>query len=229
MNNIAIIPARSGSKGLKNKNIKLLNGKPLLAYTIEAAIESKCFDVIFVSTDSREYAKIAIQYGAEVPFLRNKKNAKDKSSSWDVVKETLNNYHCLGKDFNTFMLLQPTSPLRTSKDIKNAYKLLDKMQANSIVSICESDAAPETLYKLNNNLFLSNIFENNNCNKRRQDMNKYYRFNGAIYLSKVDTFIKNNSIYSKGCYGYLMKKNNSIDIDDSIDFRFAETLIKDNK
>ena len=120
MRNIAIIPARSGSKGIKDKNIKLLNGKPLLAYSIEAAIKSKCFDTVFVSTDSIKYAEIAKQYGAEVPFLRSKKNSKDKSSAWDAVYETLLNYKNMGMNFDSFMYLQPTSPLRTEKNIKEA-------------------------------------------------------------------------------------------------------------
>lgn len=97
MNNLAIIPARSGSKGLKNKNIKLLDGKPLLAYTIEAAIDSGVFDEVMVSTDSEEYAKIAIEYGAKVPFLRSQENSKDTSSSWDVVFEVLEFYRHQGK------------------------------------------------------------------------------------------------------------------------------------
>ena len=96
MKNIAIIPARSGSKGLKDKNIRLLNGKPLLAYTIEAALKSKCYDTVMVSTDSKKYAKIAKEYGAEVPFLRGDENSKDNASPWEVVKEVLLKYKELG-------------------------------------------------------------------------------------------------------------------------------------
>ena len=224
--NIAIIPARSGSKGLKNKNIKLLNGKPLLAYSIEAAINSKCFDVVMVSTDSKKYAKIAKEYGANVPFLRSKDNSRDKSTSWDVVKEVLDEYQKRGYVFDTFMLLQPTSPLRTSKDIKEAYKLLKDKKANSIVSICEAENVPENLYKLKDNLYLSNFLKNKSNSIRRQDREKYYRFNGAIYLSKIEYFKKHNDIYSGKCYGYLMEDISSIDIDSSLDFKIAETLIK---
>ena len=115
MKAIAIIPARSGSKGLKDKNIKLLNGKPLIYYTIKAALDSNCFDEVYVSTDSEKYRDIAIECGASVPFLRNTENAGDKSSSWDVVRECLAKYKEIGKDFDCFMLLQPTSPLKQSK------------------------------------------------------------------------------------------------------------------
>ena len=139
MKNIAIIPARSGSKGLKDKNIRLLNGKPLLAYTIEAALKSKCYDTVMVSTDSKKYAKIAMEYGAEVPFLRGDENSKDNASPWEVVKEVLLKYKELGKEFDTFTLLQPTSPLRNAKDIKNAYAELKEKNANAVVSMCELD------------------------------------------------------------------------------------------
>ena len=135
MRNIAIIIARSGSKGLKNKNIRLLKGKPLMAYTIEAALKSKCFDKVMVSTDSKKYADIAREYGAEVPFLRSKETAKDSTSPWDVVKEVLDQYKLMGEEFDTFALLQPTSPLRDHKDIRNAYKEFDEKKANAVVSM----------------------------------------------------------------------------------------------
>ncbi len=228
MKNIAIIPARSGSKGLKDKNIRLLNGKPLLAYSIEAALKSKCFDVVMVSTDSKKYANIAKKYGAEVPFLRSIKNSNDKASSWEVVKEVLDIYQENGKEFDTFMLLQPTSPLRSANDIKNAYKILKEKKANSIVSICENDCSLNKLFKLKQDLYLSNILKNTNNTARRQDEDKYYRFNGSIYLSKVEHFLKCGNIYKDKCYGYLMDKMHSIDIDDKFDFYIAEYIQANN-
>ena len=120
MKNLAIIPARSGSKGLKDKNIKMLSGKPLMAYTIEAAIESKMFCKVMVSTDSGNYAEIAREYGAEVPFLRSNELSGDKAGSWEVVLEVLQQYQTVGEIFDTVCLLQPTSPLRDSADIIQA-------------------------------------------------------------------------------------------------------------
>ena len=120
MKNIAIITARSGSKGLPHKNIKLLNGKPLMAWSIEAALKSGMFDTVIVSTDSEEYARIAREYGAEVPFLRSEATSGDNANSWDTVAEVLDNYRKLGREFDTFMLLQPTSPLRSAEDIQRA-------------------------------------------------------------------------------------------------------------
>lgn len=227
MKNLAIIPARSGSKGLKNKNIKLLNGKPLLAYSIEAALKSKCFDSIIVSTDSKKYADIAIKYGAQVPFFRSTETSTDTATSWDVVREVLKDYKKLGIEFDNFMLLQPTSPLRTEKDIKNAFKLLERKKANSVVSVCEAETNPENCLTISDNLYMSNILKKRNNTIRRQDANKYYRFNGAIYLSRVNNLIKNGNIYNSKCYAYIMNKRNSVDIDDEIDFRVAEILIRD--
>ena len=122
---IAIIPARSGSKGLKDKNIKLLKGKPLMVYTIEAAIRSAAFGTIFVSTDSYEYAKIAENAGADSHFLRSQLNSSDKASSWDTVREVIQRFEEEGKIFDEIMLLQPTSPLRTDEDILNAITVMN--------------------------------------------------------------------------------------------------------
>jgi len=133
LKNIAIIPARSGSKGLKDKNVKELNGKPLMVYTIEAVIESHMFDKIFVFTDSERYAEIAREYGASVTFMRSEDLSSDFTSSWDVVKDALKRYEEMGRYFGSFTLLQPTSPLRKAKDIVKAYDMLHKKQANAIV------------------------------------------------------------------------------------------------
>ena len=135
MKNIAIIPARSGSKGLPDKNIKLLNGKPLLQYSVEAALASGCFDKVMVSTDSEKYAEIAREAGAEVPFLRSAYTSTDKASSWDMVEEVLDGYKKLGYTFDTFCLLQPTSPMRTAEDIAKAYAVMREKNAFAVVSI----------------------------------------------------------------------------------------------
>ena len=126
MKNIAIIPARSGSKGLKDKNIKLLNGKPLMNYTIEAAIKSGLFDCVHVSTDSDQYAVIARMCGADVPFLRKPDMASDTASTWDAMRFVLDEYKKRGEEFDILTVLQPTSPLRTSEDISAAYSYFQK-------------------------------------------------------------------------------------------------------
>ena len=226
MKSIAIIPARSGSKGLRDKNIRLLDGKPLIAYTIEASLKSGMFDTVMVSTDSEKYAQIAKIYGAEVPFLRSSKTASDTASSWDVVAEVLDNYQALGKEFDTFMLLQPTSPLRTAGNIEDAYNEMKEKQAHSIVSVCEVDHSPLYCNVLPNDYSLSDFISKEIKGKRRQDIPTYYRFNGAIYLSETNYFIQNHDIYRDKCFAYVMDKARSIDIDDELDFVIAETLIK---
>ena len=226
MKNIAIIPARSGSKGLKDKNIKLLNGKPLLAYTIETALKSKCFDTVMVSTDSKKYAKIAMEYGAEVPFLRSEETSKDSASPWEVVKEVLENYRGLGKEFDTFTLLQPTSPLRTAQDIRNAYKELKEKNANAVVSMCELECSMHLVNTLPKSLSMKGFISDAQYNKRRQEIRPYYRFNGAIYISRVKTFMKHMNIYNDKCYAYIMDRSRSYDIDDKNDLKIVEALLK---
>ena len=120
MKPLAIIPARSGSKGLRDKNIKPMAGKPLMVYSIQAALDSGVFDEVMVSTDSEHYADIAREWGGSVPFLRSETTSTDHASSWDMVKEVLEGYRSLGKEYDSFCLLQPTSPLRTAQDINNA-------------------------------------------------------------------------------------------------------------
>ena len=137
MRNIAIIPARSGSKGLKDKNIKELNGKPLMAYTIEAALESGIFDCVHVSTDSEKYAEIGRKFGADVPFLRDVELAGDKSSTWDALRYVVQEYRKRGKEFELVTLLQPTSPMRNARNIREAYEVFEQKSADAVISICE--------------------------------------------------------------------------------------------
>ena len=224
MQNIAIITARSGSKGLVHKNIKILNGRPLLAYTIQAALESEMFATVHVSTDSEEYAEIARKYGAEVPFLRSKINSSDEASSWDVVKEVLKNYKKMGKNFETVTLLQPTSPLRDGQDIKEAYDLLIEKKGDAVVSVVEEEHSPLLCNQLPESLSM-NGFIKLEANRRRQDLSKYYRINGAIYILNTKMLEKEIQLYKEGCYAYIMSKEKSIDIDSELDFRFAECLM----
>ncbi|WP_379970590.1 cytidylyltransferase domain-containing protein [Ectobacillus sp. sgz5001026] len=226
MKNIAIIPARSGSKGLKDKNIKLLNGKPLIAYTIEAAKESKLFDEIFVSTDSENYAEIAREYGASVPFLRSKDLSSDTASSWDVVTEVLNIYEEKGKQFDSFALLQPTSPRRKAENIIKAYELLQVKRANAIVGVTEAEHSPLWCGILPEDQTLVGFFKNEKANQQRQKLEPYYRINGAIYVVKTDYFQSTKDIYECECYAYVMSRETSIDIDNALDFALASIMDK---
>ena len=226
MKNLALIPARSGSKGLKDKNIRLLNGKPLLAYSIEAAKESGLFDEIMVSTASQRYAEIAKQWGANVPFLRTGETSGDTASSWDVVKEVIKKYRELGSEFDTVALLQPTSPLRTSTDIIEGYRVMKEKSANLVVAVCETDHSPLWANILPEDHSMVNFIKPGLVRMPRQSIPVYYRINGALYIIKTDHLLNSADIYSDKSYAVIMKKENSIDIDDIIDFKVAECLIK---
>ena len=218
---IAIIPARSGSKGLKDKNIKELNGKPLIAYTIDAAKESNVIDCVFVSTDSEKYAAIARKYGAEVPFLRSSENSGDKAGSWDVVKEVLSK---LKQTYDIVILLQPTSPLRTSEDIKNALELFFDKNADTVCSVCET-AHPMFWCNTLDKTLSMNGFIKKKYDVPRQQLPKSYTLNGAIYIIKSDKIDEVN-FYNDKSYAYIMNKETSIDIDSDIDFLLAKYLME---
>lgn len=220
---LAIIPARSDSKGLKDKNIKMMNGKPLIAYTIEAAQNSKIFEDIIISTDSEKYAEIAKKYGGSVPYLRDKKLANDNAKSSDVILDILNRVE---KKYDSFIMLQPTSPLRTEKNIIEAYKMYLEKKANSVVSVCEMEHSPLWANILTEERRMDSFLKGIAVNKNRQELETYYRINGAIYIANVEYFKKYQDFYYKDSYAYIMEKENSIDIDDELDFKIAEYLIK---
>lgn len=224
MKNLAIIPARSGSKGVQDKNIRLLNGKPLLAYSIMAAVESGQFDVVMVSTDSAKYADIAVSYGAEVPFLRSAKNAGDTASSWDMVEEVLLGYRNMRIRFETFCLLQPTSPLRSAGDIQGAYQLYKDKNASAVVSVCPLDYPLTWCGSLEEGLSLDG-FINRAVAGQRQKQKQYYRLNGAIYIVNTDAFEKDRFLYREGSYAYIMPPERSLDIDSENDMKLAKIAI----
>lgn len=225
MNNIAIIPARSGSRGLPGKNIKPLCGKPLLAYSIQAAEQSGLFDTIHVSTDSEQYAAIARSFGADVPFLRSVETASDTASTWDAVLEVLEKYLNQGKQFDTVAVLQPTTPLRIAEDIRNSYQTLHEKDAKTVVSVCECEHSPLWSNTLGDNLCMDGFLSTENM-KRRQDYRTFYRLNGAIYILTTDSLLREKSIvYDAECFASIMPAKRSIDIDTELDFVIAEAIM----
>ena len=222
---IAIIPARSGSKGLPNKNIRLLNGKPLLAYSILQAQETGIFDEIFLSTDSQEYADIARPYGANAPFLRSGELASDSASTWDCVVEALEQYSRIGKEYDLCVVLQPTSPLRTAQDIVNTLKKMLLNNADSVVSVCEADHSPLLCNTLPENQSLKDFIRPEITSKTRQELPTYYRINGAIYAVRTSFFLNAQTIYDGNSLAYVMPRERSIDIDTLFDFSLAECLL----
>jgi len=224
---LAIIPARGESKRLPRKNILNLAGKPLIAWTIEAALNSKYIDRIVVSTDDQEIANISIEYGAEVPFLRPKSLATDDSPSIDTVINVLGEIDIIGQHYDYIVLLQPTSPLRTEIDIDKAIELLEKKSADSVISVCEVDHPPHWNNTLPDDGNMQLFFQKDNAKKRSQDFDVYYRLNGAIYIVKIERLLKEKSLFlNTNTFAYCMDAHNSVDIDKEEDFLVAKCFAK---
>jgi len=222
---LAIIPARGGSKGLPGKNIKLLNGKPLIGWTIEQALASKYIDEIFVSTDSRKIADVAETFGIRVPDLRPKELATDTASSMDFILYTLHLLEKRGEKFTYIVLLEPTSPLRDATDIDHAIeKLSDTDEAESIVGVCKTEAVHPAFLTTINQGFLA-PYTNEMKAVRRQDLEDLYFFEGSVYVSSVEALLKRKSFYHEKSLPYIVPKWKSFEIDDFIDFKIIETLM----
>lgn len=223
-NIIAIIPARGGSKGIRLKNIQNVNGLPLIAYTINAAKESKCFSQIVCATDSKEIAEIALHYGAEVPYLRGKQNSHDKSKTESVIFEFIDYLSKKGEKFDVLVTLQPTSPLRTGLTIRKMVKRFIEENWDSALTISAVHESPVLMRSLEQNNQVSKIVQLKS-NVRRQDFPKFYRVNGAIYINKAES-ITPNLVLNENKYGYILNEFESIDIDDYNDLAWVNNLIK---
>lgn len=228
-NILGLIPARGGSKGLPRKNIKPLLGKPLIAWTIEQALASKYLDRVVVSTDDKEIADISKKYGAEVPFMRPKELAEDNAKGIDVVLHAIDwlKENDKRKQYDLIMLLQSTSPLRTTEDIDKAIELLFLLkEAKAIVSVCEVDHHSLWVNTLPDDRCMKDFIKPEIMNKNRQELPKFYRLNGAIYIAYCNYLQKRKSFFGKETFAYIMPREKSIDIDDKIDFKLVEILIK---
>lgn len=220
---IAIILARQGSKRLVNKNILSFAGKPLIAWTIIEAKKSKHIDDIIVSSDSDEILKISKKYGSKI-IKRPKNLAKDTSNSYEAIVHIFENIH---ESYGHVILLQPTSPLRTAEHISEAFELLIKKNADSIVSVCKMDHSPLWSNILPEDDSMINFIAEDVIDKRSQDLEEYYRINGAIYICKIEKYLDNGGFFLKeNIYAYKMPKNHSIDIDDKFDFKLAESIFE---
>lgn len=223
---IAIIPARGGSKRLPGKNIKLLGGKPLIAWTIEAAIKSNVFDHIFVSTDSEEIASVSRDYGAKVPFLRPAELSSDTATTNDVVTHLISWFEKeYSQEVSNIAILQPTSPFRNAEHIIEAFEEMKTKHAKAIVSVCELEHPIQFCNKLGLDGSMDRFIKKEN-NKRTQDLEPYYRLNGAIYFLSREYVNRLSELYSEGTYSYIMGLKSSIDIDTKDDFDLAEHLIR---
>ncbi|HEX8514853.1 MAG TPA: acylneuraminate cytidylyltransferase family protein [Bacteroidia bacterium] len=217
------IPARGGSKGLPGKNIKPLCSKPLIAHTIEAALSAKVKGDVIVSTDSKEIAEISVKHGAEVPFLRPPELALDDTPTMDVLFNHLHYFENKeGIIYDVIVLLQPTSPLRTSEDINSAFELFSARAAGAVVSVCECDHHPLWSNELPEDGSMKHFLRPEVKGKNRQQLPKYFMLNGAIYIGKTDYLLKNKGFMSDETIASIMSREHSVDIDSEADFFLAE-------
>ncbi len=219
---LAIIPARGGSKRLPRKNILDLAGKPLIAWTIEAALISKYIDHVIVSTDDDEIATVSKKYGADVPFMRPTNLATDDSTSVDVVLHAIERL----EQYDYIILLQPTSPLRTTKNIDESIELLKFSRSDAVISVSKLEHNPLCINTVQNDGDLSNFLDTTILNKPEKDLKQYYQLNGAIYLCDIKRLEKEKSFFLKdNCIAYKMKQVESVDIDNEIDFKLSELYL----
>lgn len=222
--NIAIIPARGGSKRLPNKNILPLAGKPLIVWTIEAALESQLFDMVLVSTDSQAIAEVSKNAGACVPFLRPAELATDTATTDAVIQHMVEWVEAQHGVVARITLLQPTSPLRDAMSIQEATVLYERKGALAVISVCELDHPIQYCNTLSADLSMAG-FISAAVNIRSQELEPYYRLNGAIYIFDRRFVGMLSDIYSAHSFAYIMDKTKSVDIDDEFDFYLAEFML----
>jgi CMP-N,N'-diacetyllegionaminic acid synthase len=220
---LAIIPARSGSKGIPGKNIREVNGKPLINYTIEEANKSKYLDKIIVSTDDKEIADVSLNAGAEVPFLRPKYLATDTAKTIDVLIDCLTMLKKNGETFDYIVLLQPTQPLRKSWHIDDAIKQVTEKNADSLVSVTEVKEHPILMRTINKEGHVENLLKTNST-LRRQEFPNFYIVNGAIYINKIRQLTSNTSL-NDNKLAFKMEKEYHVDIDEPLDIEIFKHLL----
>lgn len=216
---LAIIPARGGSKRLPRKNILELGGKPLIAWTIEEARKSVYLDRIIVSTDDREIAEVAAEWGAEVPFFRPPHLAEDHTSGLEPIFHALDQL----KEFDYIVLLQPTSPLRVVADIDACIERCIDARADSCVSFVLNEKPPSWLYEFDEQERIIPFLDGDDSGKL--EASPLYLVNGAVYVAEVESLKRNQSLLTSNTVGYVMPRERSVDIDTELDFRLSEVLL----
>lgn len=225
---LSIIPARAGSKGLPGKNVRPLCGKPLVAWSIEAALKSRYVDEVLVSTDGEEIARVATQFGANAPFRRPDELSGDRATTFSVVEHALEYYESqLGCRFDLLVLLEPTSPLREDDDIDNMLERLTGRweQYDSIISLGEVREHPSIMKRIHGD-DIAPYYEGLKQTTRRQDNPPAYFPYGVAYIVKVPTLLKEKTFYTERCCHYLIKRHQGYEIDDLEDFLCVESVMK---
>jgi len=226
---LAVIAARGGSKGLPQKNILPVVDKPLIAYSIEAALKSSLLDRTIVSTDDDEIAEVAKRFGAEIPFLRPSQLAEDDSLAQPVIAHAaqwLEEHEGYLPDY--LMLLQPTSPLRTANDIDNAITIALENDADGVVGLCHTKHHPYWTKQVAEDGQISNFVPLDQAYDRRQTLPPAYAVNGAMYLVKRQVLLEQETFYTDKTYAYIMPVERSLDVDTTWDLHIAELILRDD-
>jgi len=219
---LALVPARGGSKGIPRKNVKRIAGKPLIAWAIEAALRSPLLAAVAVSTEDQEIAEIARQWGAQVPFLRPPELAQDDTPGIDPVLHALDQL----PEFDAVLLLQPTSPLRTTEDIDGCVGLALARQLPSVVSVSEPEKHPYWMYRLGTDQRLQALMDvpPASC---RQELPPVYVLNGALYFARTNWLRQHRTFVTAETVAYIMPQERSVDLDSPLDWKLAELLLKE--
>jgi len=221
---LALIPARGGSKGIPRKNIRELAGKPLIAWTIQAALAAEGVERVVVSTEDEEIAEVARNWGAETPFLRPAELASDTAPGIAPVLHAID--HLPGHD--SLILLQPTSPLRSAVQIEGLLSFAAEREASSVVSVCEVEEHPSWMFRKDSDGMLAPYAGLEEAT-RRQDLPSLYSLNGAMYWVRTDWLRETRSLVGEGTLGFSMDAESSTDIDTMLDWRVAELLMTERE
>lgn len=222
-NILGVIPARGGSKGVPRKNVREVAGKPLIAWTIDQAAESRYLDRCIISTENDEIAEVAQNYGGDVPFRRPDRLSKDEVPSTEPILHALDE---LDGDFDWVVKLHATTPLRTSEDIDNCLEFFDSRDAPSCVSVTEPETSPYWMFEKGEDETLEPLFGDEFAIQRQQ-LDDIFAVNGAIYVAETDWLRENTSFYSDGTVGYEMPRERSLDIDDFFDLKLCDLILSD--
>lgn len=219
---IAIIPARGGSKRIPNKNIKLFFGKPIISYSIQAAIDSCLFDEIMVSTDSQEIADISIKYGASVPFLRSEKNSDDNATTLSVLKEVLNKYD----DFTYAACIYPTAPMISVKRLTEAKTIISETNFDSVFTVVKYGHPVQRALKVNEKSGKVEMINQANLNIRSQDLISTFHDAGQFYFFKINSVMESNTLFTDNSRALILSELEAQDIDTEPDWKLAELKYK---
>lgn len=220
MKTLAMITARGGSKRIPRKNIKEFNGKPIIAYSIEAAIKSGVFDEVMVSTDDEEIAQISRSFGASIPFYRSEKTSNDFATTTDVIEEVISEYKKRGKEFDIFSCIYPTAPFVTSDRLKEAIDMLSKSDADSLIPVVRFSYPPQRAMEIQDGRLCFRQPEN--LSKRSQDLVPHYHDAGQFYVSRTESFLKNRNIMIGNIIPMELSELEVQDIDNEVDWKLAE-------